>query len=204
MPMMPREMISLLQKNGFEIISQNGSHVKLRNENTGKTVIVPYHNKALKKGLEFTDYHQDFQNKAVRYGVVLTPTGKISKKSNLTPAQLKELERTSKVAGRFQKKYGSSENAKKVINVQKFLNTSVEFIYEKIKNAETEEEFELAQKFDSMLEDGLTKYDYDEIYGVLNKLGAFDTDYEYNPFLDKYPSREERKNMTFKGRRGNI
>ena len=75
---------------------------------------------ALKKGLEFTDYHQDFQNKMVRYGVVLTPTGKISKKSNLTPAQLKELERTSKVASRFQKKYGSTENAKKVINVQKF------------------------------------------------------------------------------------
>ena len=154
---------------------------------------------ALKKGLEFTDYHQDFQNKAVRYGVVLTPTGKISKKSNLTSAQLKELERSSKVAGRFQKKYGSSENAKKVINVQKFLNTSVEYIYEKIKNAETEEEFDLAQKFDKMLEGGLTKYDYDEIYGVLNNLGAFDTDYEYNPFLDRYPSREERKKITFKG-----
>ena len=153
---------------------------------------------ALKKGLEFTDYHQDFQNKMVRYGVVLTPTGKISKKSNLTPAQLKELERTSKVAGRFQKKYGSTENAKKVINVQKFLNTSVEYIYEKIKNAETEEEFDLAQKFDKMLEDGLTRYDYDEIYSVLNKLGAFDTDYEYNPFLDKYPSREERKKIAFK------
>ncbi len=52
MPMMPREMIRLLQKNGFETISQNGSHVKLRNSETGKTVIVPYHNKALKKGLE--------------------------------------------------------------------------------------------------------------------------------------------------------
>lgn len=52
MPMMPREMISLLQKNGFTINSQNGSHVKLRNTETGKTVIVPYHNKALKKGLE--------------------------------------------------------------------------------------------------------------------------------------------------------
>ncbi|MDD6290800.1 MAG: type II toxin-antitoxin system HicA family toxin [Lachnospiraceae bacterium] len=52
MPMMPREMINLLQKNGFKIISQNGSHVKMRNEDTNKTVIVPYHNKALKKGLE--------------------------------------------------------------------------------------------------------------------------------------------------------
>ena len=157
---------------------------------------------AIKKGLEFTDFHQDFQNKMVRYGAVLTPTGKISKKSNLTPAQHKELERTSKVVGRFQKKYGSSENAKKVINVQKFLNTSVEYIYEKIKNAETEEEFKLAQKFDKMLEDGLTRYDYYEIYSVLNKLDAFNTDYEYNPFLDKYPSREERKNMSFKGKKG--
>lgn len=54
MPMMPREMISLLQKNGFKIISQNGSHVKLRNDETGRTVIVPYHNKALKKRLEQT------------------------------------------------------------------------------------------------------------------------------------------------------
>ena len=52
MPMMPREMIKLLHKNGFETISQNGSHVKLKNNMTGKTVIVPYHNKALKKGLE--------------------------------------------------------------------------------------------------------------------------------------------------------
>lgn len=52
MPMMPREMINLLQKNGFKIISQNGSHVKMRNEDTNKTVIVPYYNKALKKGLE--------------------------------------------------------------------------------------------------------------------------------------------------------
>lgn len=48
MPMMPREMINLLHKNGFETISQNGSHVKLRNDMTGKQVIVPYHNKALK------------------------------------------------------------------------------------------------------------------------------------------------------------
>ena len=50
--MMPREIINLLHKNGFETISQNGSHVKLKNEETGKQVIVPYHNKALKKGLE--------------------------------------------------------------------------------------------------------------------------------------------------------
>ena len=155
-------------------------------------------NYALKQGLEFTDYHKEFQTRLLRYnGVKLTKSGKLSKKSNLTPSQLKELERTSKVAGRFHKKYGSS--AKKVVDVQKFLNTSVEFIYEKIKNAETQEEFKLAQKFDKMLENGLTNYDYDDIWSILNKLGSFDTDYEYNPFLDRYPSREERKKMAFKG-----
>lgn len=52
MPMSPMQMIKYLQKNGFEIISQNGSHVKLRNPETGRTVIVPYHSKDLKKGLE--------------------------------------------------------------------------------------------------------------------------------------------------------
>ena len=52
MPMNPKEMIKHLQKNGFEIISQNGSHMKLKNPETGKTVIVPYHSKDLKKGLE--------------------------------------------------------------------------------------------------------------------------------------------------------
>lgn len=52
MPMTPREMVSLLKKNGFEIISQNGSHIKLRNPESGKQTIVPYHSKSLKKGLE--------------------------------------------------------------------------------------------------------------------------------------------------------
>lgn len=161
---------------------------------------------AIKLGLENTDYHKEFQTRLLRYsGVKLTSTGKISKKSNITPAQLKELERTSKIASRFRKKYGTG--AKKVVDVQRFLNTSVEFIYEKIKNAENEEEFKLAQKFDAMLEDGLTRYEYDEIHSILNKLGAFDTDYQYNPFLDKYPSRSERKKLqyhkklTYKGRK---
>ena len=45
-------MIKYLQKNGFIIISQNGSHMKLRNTESDKTVIVPYHSKDLKKGLE--------------------------------------------------------------------------------------------------------------------------------------------------------
>jgi len=52
MPMTSREMISLLQKNGFIIVSQNGSHVKLRNETNGKQTVVPNHSKELKKGLE--------------------------------------------------------------------------------------------------------------------------------------------------------
>lgn len=52
MPMNPKEMIKLLQKNGFEEVSQNGSHLKLKNPETGRTVIVPYHSKDLKKELE--------------------------------------------------------------------------------------------------------------------------------------------------------
>ena len=52
MPMTSQEMIKLLKKNGFESISQNGSQVKLRNTETGRTVIVPYHSKDLKKGME--------------------------------------------------------------------------------------------------------------------------------------------------------
>ena len=42
MPMTPKEMIKHLKKNGFEEIRQK----------TKKTVVVPYHSKAMKKGLE--------------------------------------------------------------------------------------------------------------------------------------------------------
>lgn len=52
MPMTPQEMLNLLKHNGFEVTSQNGSHIKLRNPQTNRTVIVPYHSKDLKKGLE--------------------------------------------------------------------------------------------------------------------------------------------------------
>lgn len=52
MPITSKEMIRILKKNGFEVISQNGSHVKMRNPETGKQTIVPYHCKDLKKGLE--------------------------------------------------------------------------------------------------------------------------------------------------------
>lgn len=52
MPMTPKEMVKLLKNNGFEEISQNGSHKKMYNPKTNKTTIVPYHSKALKKGIE--------------------------------------------------------------------------------------------------------------------------------------------------------
>jgi predicted RNA binding protein YcfA (HicA-like mRNA interferase family) len=52
MPMKPREMLRLLKNNGFQIVSQNGSHIKLFNSMTNKTVIVPFHSKELKRGLE--------------------------------------------------------------------------------------------------------------------------------------------------------
>lgn len=46
MPMTPREMIKYLK--------QNGSHVKMKNLNTNKQTMVPYHSKPLKKRLEQT------------------------------------------------------------------------------------------------------------------------------------------------------
>jgi len=52
MPLTPKEMIKLLKKNGFREVSQNGSHVKMKNQKTGRQVIVPYHSKTMKKGLE--------------------------------------------------------------------------------------------------------------------------------------------------------
>ena len=52
MPMKPKEMIRLLKKNGFIKISQNGSHVKMKNFKTGKQTTVPLHSNDLKKGLE--------------------------------------------------------------------------------------------------------------------------------------------------------
>ena len=43
MPMTSREMIRHLKKNGFKIIGQNGSHIKMRNDKTGHQTEVPYH-----------------------------------------------------------------------------------------------------------------------------------------------------------------
>ncbi len=52
MPMKPKELIKLLKDNGFEETGSNGSHRKLYNSKTNKTVVVPYHSKEMKKGTE--------------------------------------------------------------------------------------------------------------------------------------------------------
>jgi len=52
MPITSKDMIKKLKKRGFFIVSQNGSHVKMFNSKTNRTVIVPYHSKDLGRGLE--------------------------------------------------------------------------------------------------------------------------------------------------------
>lgn len=52
MPMTSKQMIKKLKKNGFEVISQNGSHVKMYNPDSNITLVIPFHSKDLKKGLE--------------------------------------------------------------------------------------------------------------------------------------------------------
>ena len=52
MPLTPKEIIKMLKQNGFIAVSQNGSHVKMRNKATGHQTEVPYHSTSLKKGLE--------------------------------------------------------------------------------------------------------------------------------------------------------
>lgn len=52
MPMTPKEIVKLLESNGFRFVGANGSHRKYVNPGTGKTVIVPFHAKELKKGTE--------------------------------------------------------------------------------------------------------------------------------------------------------
>lgn len=52
MPLTPREIIKLLEQNGFEYVRANGSHRLYRNPVTGKSTIVPFHNKTLKPGTE--------------------------------------------------------------------------------------------------------------------------------------------------------
>ncbi|MBM3795380.1 MAG: type II toxin-antitoxin system HicA family toxin [Acidobacteria bacterium] len=37
------QVIRVLRRNGFELVSQSGSHQKWRNASSGRQVIVPYH-----------------------------------------------------------------------------------------------------------------------------------------------------------------
>lgn len=54
MPMTPKQMIRLLEQNGFVLVSANGSHYKYHNPTTNKTTVVPFHAKDLKPGTEKT------------------------------------------------------------------------------------------------------------------------------------------------------
>ena len=52
MPMTPKQMIKLLESNGFRQTHSNGSHFFFRNDETHRTTSVPVHAKDLKKGTE--------------------------------------------------------------------------------------------------------------------------------------------------------
>lgn len=52
MSMTPKEMVSLLEKNGFVKVRQKGSHAMYKNASTNRQVTVPMHAKDLPKGLE--------------------------------------------------------------------------------------------------------------------------------------------------------
>ncbi|MFT8349252.1 type II toxin-antitoxin system HicA family toxin [Clostridium saccharoperbutylacetonicum] len=48
--MKPKELLKILQKEGWEIKNQKGSHIHLINREKGGKVTVPNHNKDLKTG----------------------------------------------------------------------------------------------------------------------------------------------------------
>ena len=52
MPMTAKEMIRLLERNGFTQIRQKGSHVFLQNKKTGRATTFPFHSGDLKPGTE--------------------------------------------------------------------------------------------------------------------------------------------------------
>ena len=52
MPITAKMLVKELLQKGFIIKSQRGSHIKLYNPKTKITVIIPNHNKDIKKGLE--------------------------------------------------------------------------------------------------------------------------------------------------------
>ena len=47
----PRRLVEALEKVGFEIDHQTGSHVVLRRSSDGARVVVPWHNRDLGRGL---------------------------------------------------------------------------------------------------------------------------------------------------------
>ncbi len=49
MPMKTRALIRLLEKHGFKVVSQNGSHAKFKNATT--IIIVPIHRREVPKGI---------------------------------------------------------------------------------------------------------------------------------------------------------
>lgn len=48
--MKPKELLKILEKEGWEIKNQRGSHIQLVNKNKSGKVTVPNHNKDLKTG----------------------------------------------------------------------------------------------------------------------------------------------------------
>ena len=52
MPMTPKQMIKLLESNGFRQTHSNGSHFFFRNDETHRTTTVPVQAKDLKKETE--------------------------------------------------------------------------------------------------------------------------------------------------------
>lgn len=65
MLMTPKQMIRLLEQNGFVLVSANGSHYKYHNPTTNKTTVVPFHAKDLKPGTE-KKYSQISRTQKVR------------------------------------------------------------------------------------------------------------------------------------------
>lgn len=52
MSLTPKEMATLLERNGFVKVRQKGSHAIYKNYNTRRQVTVPMHGRDLPKGLE--------------------------------------------------------------------------------------------------------------------------------------------------------
>lgn len=52
MPITPKQMVKFLKDHGFEEISQKGSHLKMRNPETGRQTEVPMHAKDIPPGTE--------------------------------------------------------------------------------------------------------------------------------------------------------